>query len=158
MFISLIVAVAYQFSLHLRPPFYIFIAQADVFKTHQPETTGSTIAPSRNGDFFNEHFMAARHEEGCYEKSILTYFHVCIGLSSDVVGAAKGTVFQEIRPGAGFKTGDFVKEKLGGATIERLKRRTPRYTTYDSADEQPCNLSRRTAYTLIQLFSFCVLH
>ena len=23
---------------------------------------------------------------------------------------ARGTVFQEIRPGAGFKTGDFVKE------------------------------------------------
>ena len=25
-----------------------------------------------------------------------------------------GTVFQEIRSGAGFKTGHFVKEKLGG--------------------------------------------
>ena len=25
-----------------------------------------------------------------------------------------GTVFQEIRPGVGFKNGDFVKEKLGG--------------------------------------------
>ena len=29
-------------------------------------------------------------------------------------GLARGTVFQEVRPGAGFKTGDFVKEKLGG--------------------------------------------
>ena len=28
--------------------------------------------------------------------------------------------FQEIWPGAGFKTGDFVREKLGEATIERL--------------------------------------
>ena len=27
---------------------------------------------------------------------------------------ARGTVFQEIRPWAGFKTGDFVIEKLGG--------------------------------------------
>ena len=27
---------------------------------------------------------------------------------------AGGTAFQEIRPGAGFKTGDFVKEELGG--------------------------------------------
>ena len=27
---------------------------------------------------------------------------------------ARGTVFQELRPGAGFKTGDFVKEKLEG--------------------------------------------
>ena len=26
-------------------------------------------------------------------------------------GLARGTVFQEVRPGAGFKTGDFVKEK-----------------------------------------------
>ena len=33
---------------------------------------------------------------------------------------AKGTVFQEIRPGSGVKTGDFGKEKgVGGATVER---------------------------------------
>ena len=30
---------------------------------------------------------------------------------------AKGTVFQEIRAGVGFKTGDFVKEKLGGLPL-----------------------------------------
>ena len=30
------------------------------------------------------------------------------------------TVFQDIRPGAGFETGDFVQEKLGGAAVERL--------------------------------------
>ena len=29
-------------------------------------------------------------------------------------GVARGTLFQEMRPGAGFNTGDFVKEKLGG--------------------------------------------
>ena len=34
------------------------------------------------------------------------------GLSNADVGAASGTVLQEIRPGAGFKTGDFVKEEL----------------------------------------------
>ena len=40
---------------------------------------------------------------------------VCKGLSNDGVGGvARGTVFQEIRPEAGFKTGDSVKEKLGG--------------------------------------------
>ena len=33
------------------------------------------------------------------------------GLSIDDVGMARGAVFQEIRSGAGFKTGDFVKEK-----------------------------------------------
>ena len=31
----------------------------------------------------------------------------------DDVGVAKGTGFQEIRPWAGFKIGDFAKEKLG---------------------------------------------
>ena len=63
--------------------------------------------------------MAALHEEGCYEENILTTFLVCKGLllillSNDDVGAERDTVFQEIRPGAGFKTGDFVKENSGG--------------------------------------------
>ena len=29
-------------------------------------------------------------------------------------GGARGTVFQDVRPGAGFETSDFVKEMLGG--------------------------------------------
>ena len=29
-----------------------------------------------------------------------------------------GAVFQEIRPGAGLKTGDFVEKRLGRATVE----------------------------------------
>ena len=42
-------------------------------------------------------------------------------MSNDGVGMARGTVFlQEIRPGAGFKTGDFVKSKDRGSTVERL--------------------------------------
>ena len=46
---------------------------------------------------------------------------MCKGLSIDGVGMSRDTVFQEIRPGAGFETGDFVKEKgVGGATVERL--------------------------------------
>ena len=36
------------------------------------------------------------------------------GLSIDDVGVSRDTVSQEIRPGAGFETGDFVAEKLGG--------------------------------------------
>ena len=32
------------------------------------------------------------------------------GLSNDDVRLARGTVFQETRPGAGFKTGDFFEE------------------------------------------------
>ena len=58
--------------------------------------------------------MAAQHHEECYEKHVFTCFLVRKGLSTDDVGVARGTVFPEIRPWAGFKTGDFVKEKLGG--------------------------------------------
>ena len=42
------------------------------------------------------------------------------GISNDSVGVARGTTVvkdQEIRPGAGFKTADLVKEKLGGPTV-----------------------------------------
>ena len=37
-----------------------------------------------------------------------------IGVSIDDVWVSRDTVFQEIRPGAGLETGDFVEEKLGG--------------------------------------------
>ena len=67
--------------------------------------------------------MTPRHEEGCYEKDLFKYFLVCEGLSNDGVEVAKGAVFQEIWPGAGFQTGGFVEEKLGGATVERLSRK-----------------------------------
>ena len=36
----------------------------------------------------------------------------CKRLSNDDVGVARGTMFHEIRPGAGFETGDFVRKKL----------------------------------------------
>ena len=42
------------------------------------------------------------------------FFRVCKGLSNDDVGVARDTVIQDIPLGAGFKTGDFAKEKLGG--------------------------------------------
>ena len=36
-------------------------------------------------------------------------------------GVERHTVFQEVRPGLGFETGDFVEEKgVGGATVEGL--------------------------------------
>ena len=38
------------------------------------------------------------------KNAIFTHFLVCIGRSNDGVGGARDTVFQEIRPGAGFKT------------------------------------------------------
>ena len=63
---------------------------------------------------FNKRFKAARHEKGCYEQNISIYFFFCKGLSNDDIAVARGTVFQEIWPAAGSKTGHFVIEKLGG--------------------------------------------
>ena len=74
----------------------------------------TTAPPQKPLIFFNERFMAARHEEGCYENNISMCSLVCKEISEDDVGVARGTVSQETRPGAGLKTGDFVKEKLGG--------------------------------------------
>ena len=72
-------------------------------------------SPPKNQRFsFNGRFVAARYEEGCYEKYLFTYSLFREGLSTDDVEVAKGTVFREIRPWACFKTGDFGKEKLGG--------------------------------------------
>ena len=77
--------------------------------------TDSTIDSPQNQLFCltNERFVAARHKEVCIEKSLFVHVFVCKGLSNDDIGVARGTVFQEIGPGAlpaGFKTGDFVKE------------------------------------------------
>ena len=58
--------------------------------------------------------MAARHEEGCYDEHIFTYFLVCKGVLNDGVGVARGTEFQEMPPRADFETGDSAKEKQGG--------------------------------------------
>ena len=58
--------------------------------------------------------MAARRDERLHEKYNICICFACKGLSNDDVGGARGTVLKEIRPGAGFKTGDFVKEVLGG--------------------------------------------
>ena len=59
------------------------------------------------------------------DKKIITQVCVlvCKGQSNDDhVGMARGTACQAIRPGSGFKTGDFVKKKsLGGAAVERLQ-------------------------------------
>ena len=46
-------------------------------------------------------------------KKVFIHFLVCKGLTIDDVGVSRDTVPQEIGPGAGFETGDFVKEKLG---------------------------------------------
>ena len=57
--------------------------------------------------------MAARHEEDFYQNNVFKYFLVCKELSAIDIGVTMVTVYQEMRPGAGFKTGDFAKENFG---------------------------------------------
>ena len=96
-------------------------------------TTDSAIypppPPQRSQRFsLSTVFMAARHERKDAIKIYpRAYFLVCerlvVVLSNDHVGVARGgIVFKEIRPGAGFKTGDFVQEKLRG--LPTVGRRT----------------------------------
>ena len=64
--------------------------------------------------------MAARHEEGCFEKLYLrtsVFLFTIKGYRAITSSCQGGTVFHEkIRPGAGFKAGYFVKGKLVGLT------------------------------------------
>ena len=55
---------------------------------------------------------------------------MCKGLSIDDVGVSRDTVFQVIRPGGGFETGEFVEEKLGGGY-----RRTTRWCYVFNVDD-----------------------
>ena len=58
--------------------------------------------------------MAARHEEGCYEQNVFMCFLLFAkDYQTMTSGSQRVIVFQEIRPGADFKTGDFVEDKLG---------------------------------------------
>ena len=77
-----------------------------------PGETDSTIAPPKPAIFFNERLLDTRKYTG--ERKVSTWYFVCKGLSIDDVGASMDDVSQEIRPEAGFETGDFVGEKLGG--------------------------------------------
>ena len=67
--------------------------------------------------------MAARHEEGCYEKKELHRIFSCF--AKDYIerlhrGGKGHRVSGDTGGSAGFKTGDFVNETLGGATVVRL--------------------------------------
>ena len=48
------------------------------------------------------------------KKASSNIFMLAKGYRTMTSGGARGTLLQEIRPGAGFETGDFVKETLGG--------------------------------------------
>ena len=51
------------------------------------------------------------------EKCIFANFLVCQGLSNDDVGVERGTACREIRPGAGFETGDVIEEMFRGLPL-----------------------------------------
>ena len=53
-------------------------------------------------------------EEDAMKKNASIYFLICKELSNDDVGATRVTLFQEMRPGAGFKTIDSAKKEFGG--------------------------------------------
>ena len=66
---------------------------------------------------------------------------VCKGQSNDDVGVARDTVFREIRPGAGFNAGDFVKRKRGGGGLDR--RTTREYHVMSRSAVAPPSFLRR---------------
>ena len=68
--------------------------------------------PKKTAIFFNERFMAARHQEGAVQKQS-TYIYLITRLSNDEVRVPRGAVFQEIRPGA-VEHERILQEKLGG--------------------------------------------
>ena len=83
--------------------------------------TGSTTTPPKKQRFSpTEVSSLLDTREDAIEHKASICLLVCKDLSVNDVGVSRDTVLQKIRPGAGFETGDFVKEKLGGATVERL--------------------------------------
>ena len=53
---------------------------------------------------------------------VSTYVLVCAKVYRSMTSGCRGTPYcrRYVRPGAGFETGDFIEEMLGGATVERL--------------------------------------
>ena len=88
---------------------------------HERARTDSTIPPPKKSVVcVHERFVTVRHDEVCYKENISKIFLVCKGLSHHDVRVARCTLFQDVRPGAGLKTGDLVKHKLE-ATVKRLE-------------------------------------
>ena len=81
-------------------------------------STDSTIAPPpKTSDYIERtfHGCSTRGRMLYRRKKALIYFLFAMDYRTMRSGWQRGSVFQEIRPGAGFiKTGDFVGQKLGG--------------------------------------------
>ena len=117
----IIAAVSFVYSEHM-PRLHIGVSSFlynDYFscfqKTKTLVATDSTIAPPQNQRFSltNVSWLLDTRKDDM-KNTIFIYFLVCKGQSNDDVVGARGTVFQEIRPGAGLETGDSVKEMLAG--------------------------------------------
>ena len=66
--------------------------------------TDSTIAPRKTSDFrlTNVSWLLDTSKD-TIENKVFIYILVCKGLSIKDVGVSRDTVFQDIRPGAGFQ-------------------------------------------------------
>ena len=67
-------------------------------------------------------------------------------------GGEGHSVSQDIRPGAGFKTGDFVEEKLGGATVERRKYQNNDDKTIHPQTQYPSMYWRSSMHVLVYYY------
>ena len=83
--------------------------------------TDSTIAPPQNQRYSLTNVSRLLDKKKyTIEKEAPMWYFVCKGLSIDDVRVSRDiAVFQEKRPEAGFETGDFAKEKLGGGGYRR---------------------------------------
>ena len=87
-------------------------------------------------------------------------FFVIKSLTIDDVEVSRDAVFQEIRQGAGFETGDFVRETLGGLpTVERLLSRShPKNEFEGIRSHNPTKLLRLVLrkYVLVKLLDYSI--
>ena len=68
--------------------------------------------------------MAARHEEACYKKQIFgMYFLLAKDDRTMTSGWQGAAYFRRYPAGSWFQRGDFVQEKMQGATVEQLHKK-----------------------------------
>ena len=81
-----------------------------------PWLIDSTLAPPKNQRFpsTNVSWVLGTRTDATKNTMFRHFFLLEKGRSNDDVGGARGTDFQEMRPGASSKTGHFLKKKLGG--------------------------------------------
>ena len=87
--------------------------------------TDSTMVPPKNSDLLQWPFHGCSKQGRMRLKAKYPWYSsACKGLSIDGVEVSRDTVFQEIRPGVGFETGDSFKKSWGGHRRTTLRWRT----------------------------------